>query len=277
MCRRTRASRSPPRYTRRRRYGRRRCAPKPNPPCTASSTRSPAGRTGGVGRSTSTCPSATCSRFSVRYRACSARRPCTSSSPTCVATSPPRKRGNGSGCRARRCSCRYATGWWSGSERASASEPWAQQRACPAAPRRRWGGGVNTNNGWLLGQLPQAMARDRVIEGFVHACQEVADGLRHRVESVDHELDVDLAAPDMLTFVASWLGVPAGAVEGPDRDAQRRLIRAVGQVLGWRGTRRGVETLLEALTGGRVDVSDSGGIFGRDDPLPPANDVVRIS
>jgi phage tail-like protein len=136
---------------------------------------------------------------------------------------------------------------------------------------------MNTHNGWLVGQLPQAMARDRVIEGFVHACQEVADGLRHRVESVEHELDVDLAAPEMLTFVASWLGVPAETIEGPGRDAQRRLIRAVGQVLGWRGTRRGVETLLEALTGGRVDVSDSGGIFGRDDPLPAADDVVRVS
>jgi hypothetical protein len=38
-----------------------------------------------------------------------------------------------------------------------------------------------------------------------------------------------------------------------------------------------VETLLEALTGGRVDVSDSGGVFGRDDPLSPADDVVRVS
>ena len=139
---------------------------------------------------------------------------------------------------------------------------------------------MNTHNGWLVGQLPQAMARDRVIEGFVHACQEVADGLRHRVESVEHELDVDLAAPEMLTFVASWLGVQAETLvsaDEPVRDAQRRLIRAVGQVLGWRGTRRGVETLLEALTGGRVDVSDSGGVFGRDDALSPADDVVRIS
>jgi phage tail-like protein len=139
---------------------------------------------------------------------------------------------------------------------------------------------VNTHNGWLIGQLPQAMARDRVIDGFVHACQEVADGLRHRIESVEHELDVDLAAPEMLTFVASWLGVQAetlGSADEPVREAQRRLIRAVGQVLGWRGTRRGVETLLEALTGGRVDVSDSGGVFGRDDPLSPADDVVRIA
>jgi phage tail-like protein len=139
---------------------------------------------------------------------------------------------------------------------------------------------TTTDNGWLLGQLPQAMARDRVVGAFVHGCQEVADGLRQRVESVEHELDVDLASPEMLTFVASWLGVPAESLvsaDEPVRDAQRRLIRAVGQVLGWRGTRRGVEILLEALTGGRVDVSDSGGIFGRDDPLPPADDVVRVS
>jgi phage tail-like protein len=137
---------------------------------------------------------------------------------------------------------------------------------------------VSGRNGWLLGQLPQVMARDQVIAGFVHAAQEVADGLRDRMESVEHELDVDLAAPEMLTFVASWLGVPAEALpDEPERDAQRRLIRAVGQVLGWRGTRRGVEVLLEALTGARADVSDSGGVFGRNDPLTPAQDVVRIS
>jgi phage tail-like protein len=123
------------------------------------------------------------------------------------------------------------------------------------------------------------MARDQVTAGFVHGCQEVADGLRDRMDSVEHELDVDLAAPEMLSFVASWLGVPAETIAGPDepvRDAQRRLIRAVGRVLGWRGTRRGVEVLLEALTGARADVSDSGGVFGRDDPVPPPDDVVRI-
>lgn len=139
---------------------------------------------------------------------------------------------------------------------------------------------MSSRNGWLLGQLPQVMARDQVIAGFVRAGQEVADGLRDRMESVEHELDVDLAAPEMLTFVASWLGVQAEMLATPDepvRDAQRRLIRAVGQVLGWRGTRRGVEVLLEALTGARADVSDSGGVFGRDDPLSPAEDVVRIS
>ena len=136
-----------------------------------------------------------------------------------------------------------------------------------------------SRDGWLLAQLPPVMGRDQVIAGFVRACQEVADGLRDRVDSVEHELDVDLAAPEMLTYLASWVGVPAETIPVQDeslRDAQRRLIRAVGQVLGWRGTRRGVEVLLEALTGARADVSDSGGVFGRDDPLPSADDTVRV-
>jgi phage tail-like protein len=134
---------------------------------------------------------------------------------------------------------------------------------------------------WLVSQLPQAMARDQVIVGFVRACGEVADGLRDRVTTVEHELDVDLARPEMLSYLASWLGVQLETIASPDepvaRDAQRRLIRAIGQVIGWRGTRRGVETLLEALTGARADVSDSGGIFGRDDPVPPADNLVRVS
>jgi len=133
---------------------------------------------------------------------------------------------------------------------------------------------------WLVNQLPQAMARDQVVVGFVRACGEVADGLRDRVSTVEHELDVDLARPEMLSYLASWLGVQLETIAGVDqasaRDAQRRLIRAIGQVIGWRGTRRGVETLLEALTGARADVRDSGGIFGRDDPVPPADNVVRV-
>ncbi len=141
-------------------------------------------------------------------------------------------------------------------------------------------------NHWLVNQLPQAMARDDVVIGFVTACGEVADGLRDRVTTVEHELDVDLARPEMLSYLASWLGVELETIATAEdatgeghaaRDAQRRLIRAVGQVIGWRGTRRGVETLLEALTGARADVSDSGGIFGRADPVPPADNVVRVS
>jgi phage tail-like protein len=124
------------------------------------------------------------------------------------------------------------------------------------------------------------MVADRVVAGFVLACEEVADTLRDRISSIEHEVDIELAAPEMLSYIASWLGAELETIVASDDpevgEAQRRLIRAIGQVLGWRGTRRGVEILLEALTGSRVQVSDSGGVFGRRDGPRPPDDVVRI-
>lgn len=135
--------------------------------------------------------------------------------------------------------------------------------------------------GWLIDQLPAVMRRDPVIGGFVRAFEEIGDSIRAQVDDIEYELDVDLASPEMLSYLASWLGVEIDtAIVASDdvrlRDAQRRLIRAVGRTLVWRGTRRGTEGLLEALTDSRVDVSDSGGIFGAADSIPPADDVVVI-
>jgi phage tail-like protein len=135
--------------------------------------------------------------------------------------------------------------------------------------------------GWLLAQLPAAMRRDRVIGGFVRAFEEIGDSVRDQVNDVEYELDVNLASPEMLSYLASWLGVAIDAAMAASddpvvRDVQRRLIRAVGQALVWRGTRRGLETLLEALTDSRVDVRDPGGVFGPGDQVPPGGDTILV-
>jgi phage tail-like protein len=140
---------------------------------------------------------------------------------------------------------------------------------------------VNGHAGWLLEQLPAGMRRDRVIAGFVRAFEEIGDSVREQVTDIEYELDINLASPEMLAYTASWIGVDVdeamlSSADPAVRDAQRRLIRAVGQALVWRGTRRGLETLLEALTDSRVDVLDTGGVFGPRDAVPPASDVVVI-
>ena len=133
---------------------------------------------------------------------------------------------------------------------------------------------------WLLGQLPRVMQRNEVVAGFVRGCGEVTESVRARLDSLEHELDVDLAAPEILRYLAGWLGVhldslPAAA--GQDaRDAQRRLVRAVASTLGFRGTRYATEELLRALTGGRAEVVDPGGVYVTTAEVPAPSNVVEV-
>ncbi|WP_031077816.1 hypothetical protein [Streptomyces sp. NRRL S-118] len=135
-------------------------------------------------------------------------------------------------------------------------------------------------SGWLLAQLPQVMVRDPLLAAFVLGCEETVDSVGHHLDDLEYMLDMELASPEMLAYLASWLGIELQALTVADseegRAAQRRLIRAVGENLGRRGTAVGLETLLGALTGSRAEVSDSGGVFGPDDRIPAADNTVRV-
>ena len=126
----------------------------------------------------------------------------------------------------------------------------------------------------LVEQLPRAMSGDPVLRGFVAAFEEVADTVLERIDSVEHHVDPGLATPEMLQFLASWLGVELEPTD--PLDYQRMLVGEVGRLLGWRGTRYGVEALLEAATGARVTVTDKGGVYGQNDQIPPADHVVVV-
>ena len=127
---------------------------------------------------------------------------------------------------------------------------------------------------WLVDQLPRTMAQDPVLRNFVLAFQEVADTVRERIDSVEHQMDTGLASPDMLQFLGSWLGVELEPTD--PAEYRRSMVREVGRLLGWRGTRYGVEALLEAATGARVTVLDAGGVYGHNDTVPPENPVVVV-
>lgn len=129
--------------------------------------------------------------------------------------------------------------------------------------------------GWLVQQLPRVMGEDPVIRGFVSALEEVSDTVTARVDGIQDQFDVDLAPPEMLRYLASWLGVH---LEPTDSAAyQRSLIRAVGRFLGWRGTRVGVQGLLEAATGCTVAVRDSGGVFLEHEDVPAHRAEIEIT
>jgi phage tail-like protein len=118
------------------------------------------------------------------------------------------------------------------------------------------------------------MAGDPVLRGFVTAFEEVADTVSERIDSIEHQMDSGLATPEMLQFLASWLGVELEPTD--PAEYRRTLVGEVGRLLGWRGTAYGMEALLAAATGSRVTVTDSGGIFGRRDEAPAADPTVVV-
>ncbi|HET9656115.1 MAG TPA: phage tail protein [Kineosporiaceae bacterium] len=129
------------------------------------------------------------------------------------------------------------------------------------------------STGWLVGQLPRAMAADPVIAGVAGICEEIADTLRAGVDGIGHHLDLATSPDPMVRYLASWVG--ADLDPGISLARQQELLRATGPLLSRRGTRYGLELLLEALTGSRVRVGDGGGVFA-EDRLPPPDPRVLV-
>ena len=127
---------------------------------------------------------------------------------------------------------------------------------------------------WLVDQLPRVMSSDPVLHDLVLAFEEVADTVRERIDNIEYQMDTGLASPEMLQFLGSWLGVELEPTD--PAEYRRSMVREVGRLLGWRGTRFGVEALLEAATGARVTVTDNGGVYGHNDTIPPADPVVVV-
>ena len=100
------------------------------------------------------------------------------------------------------------------------------------------------------------------------------DTVRERIDAIEYQVDTGMASPEMLAYLGSWLGV---MLEPTDPAEYRRtLVREVGKLLGWRGTRYGVEALLQAATGARVTVIDAGGVYGSNDQVPQPDSVVVV-
>lgn len=120
-------------------------------------------------------------------------------------------------------------------------------RARPGAPA-----------GWLADQLPVAMAEDDFTRRFVAIFETIADSVRSRIDGLEHLIDAGLTPPETARWLGGWLGLAVPSTLPADR--QRALVRSAGTLLAWRGTARGLRSLLEAYTGGPVEVADSGGI-----------------
>ena len=115
-------------------------------------------------------------------------------------------------------------------------------------------------NGWLLAQLPRAMNANPLVEAFVDAAERIGDSIRAELDGLEYQLDPDLASPEMLAYLAGWLGFRSiGSMTRPSSAAAAGA-RPAPRVS---GTKRAVAELLAELTGGPVRSPTAAGCGGR--------------
>jgi phage tail-like protein len=121
-------------------------------------------------------------------------------------------------------------------------------------------------SGWLLANLPMSMQEDHLLARFVGLFEEMASTTRFAVEGTEHTADVTVTPAEVVRYLGAWVTAPALHEQLP-ADVQRRIVRAAGSSLAWRGTAHALATLLEAVTGGWVDIDDAGCV-SRDGEAP---------
>jgi phage tail-like protein len=104
---------------------------------------------------------------------------------------------------------------------------------------------------------------DSFLRSLVGVLETTTQGLDARIASLGQLLDPAAADDQWLDFVARWLGVPWD--DALPATHKRAILTRAADLAKWRGTRKGLETLLECLmdgSPGRFRVTDATADYG---------------
>jgi phage tail-like protein len=136
--------------------------------------------------------------------------------------------------------------------------------------------GMGWQSGWLVDQLPRPLCEDPFTRRLIGLFEEIAGAIRGEVEGFQHDLDVGLAPPGFVRWMGGWIGLALDP--SMPEEQQRGLVRAAGTLFALRGTRQGLQGLLEAFTGSTIEVRDDGGVFAEGQAQAASKHVtVRVS
>lgn len=116
-----------------------------------------------------------------------------------------------------------------------------------------------------LGELlPGVYLEDSLAQRFTEGLDTVLAPVFLTLDCLDAYLDPWLTPVDFLPWLASWVDVELDETWPEDR--QRAMVAAAGQLHRDRGTHRGLVEYLKLLTGGEVELIESGGFGWSDEP-----------
>jgi phage tail-like protein len=117
------------------------------------------------------------------------------------------------------------------------------------------------------------MVEDQFLVRFLSIFQDVGNTLFHQIDALPHQFDTTVAPPPMVRTLGRWIGLDWVDPSLPD-DLQRTIVREYFSILQWRGTKRGLERLLEVVSGEPATVEDNGGIYPEGEAPDRAGHVV---
>lgn len=129
-------------------------------------------------------------------------------------------------------------------------------------------------------RMPGVYVDDDFTQRFTQALDEVLAPVFTVLDCFAAYLDPRLAPDDFVDWLACWVALDLD--ESWSAAQRRELVARAVRLHRFRGTRRGLAEHVWLLTGGRVDVADSGGVTVSQrpsGPLPgssPAHVLIRI-
>ncbi len=125
----------------------------------------------------------------------------------------------------------------------------------------------------LADVLPGVYVEDPLAMGFTRGLDTVLAPVFLTLDCLEAYVTPRLAPEDFLPWLASWVGVTVA--DSWPLERRRRVIAEAVDRHRHSGTRRGLQSHLELLTGGDVEVHDTGGTVWSDDPdVEPPGDAV---
>ena len=116
-------------------------------------------------------------------------------------------------------------------------------------------------------RLPAIYAEDGFTLRFTEALDGVLAPVITVLDSFADYLDPELAPDDFLEWLTDWVALDVD--EHWTAEQRRQLVGNAVELHRWRGTKRGLEAQVRLLTGGAVEVVDSGGCVATNRPLNP--------
>lgn len=116
--------------------------------------------------------------------------------------------------------------------------------------------GVPTDRSNYLKFLPAIYSNDEFLGRLLLIFEHILSPVDRTIDNLHYYFDAGLAPPEMLPWLASWLGL---VLDERWPEAQRRaLIRAAVELYQWRGTRRGLADFIQLYTGHTPEIVEPG-------------------